>query len=141
MFPKMFSPLENAGNSLIILKNSERHHSISKSHHSSTYSRFKGIFVHSDDIFSGKCLHKNCSTLSYLSIATWITWFGHLWTKLSPNQENCPNLKSCDIWHLWIVADSWSLDESWQKGRWMTREAPWRLVKLLPSSNKSKTPF
>ena len=117
----MFSSLKNAENSLIILKNLERHHSISKSHHSSTCSRFKGIFVHSDDIFSGKCLHENCINLSYLSIATWITQFGHLWTKLSLKQENCSNLKSCDSWNLWHVDDSWMVHDSWQKGRWMTR--------------------
>ena len=128
---KNVSPLKNAGNALIILKNSERHHSISKGHNSSTCSRFKGIFVHSDDIFSGKFLHKICSTLSYLSIATWITQFGNLWTKLSPKQENCSNLKNCNSWNFgrWRlgkhgrlvtvskVDDSWSLDESWQKGR------------------------
>ena len=47
-------------------------------------------------------------------------------------------------WRLVILSkvdDSWSLDDSWQKGRWTTREAPWRLVNLLPSSNKPKTPF
>ena len=136
----MFS-LENARNALIILKNSKRHHSISKSHHSSTYSRFKGIFVHSDDIFLGKFLHEICSTLSYLSIQTWITQFGHLWTKLFPKQENFPNLKSCDIWHLWNVADSWSLDESSQKGRGTTREEARWLVKIHSSSNNSKTTF
>ena len=141
MFLQMFSPLENAGNALIILKNSERHHSISKSHHSSTCNRFKGIFVHSYDIFSGKCLHKICSTLSSLSISTWITQFGHLWKKLSPKQENYPNMKSCDIWHLLNVADSWNLDESSQKGRGTTREEAGWLVKIHSSSNKSKTPF
>ena len=112
----MFS-FKNAVHALIILKNSERHHSISKSHHSSTYSRFKGIFVHSDDIFSGKCLHENFSTLSYLSISTWITQFGHLWTKLSSKQKNCSNLKSYDSWNLWHV------DDSWQKARLTTRAA------------------
>ena len=119
----MFSPLENVGNALIILKNSERHHSISKSHHSSTYSRFKGIFVHPDDIFSGKFLQKICITLSYLSIATWITQFGHLWTKLSSKQENCSNLKSCDSWNLWHVDDSWMIHDSWQKARLTTHAA------------------
>ena len=146
----MFSFLENAGNALIILKNSERHHSISKSHHSSTYSRFKGIFVHPYDIFSGKCLHEIYSTLSYLSIATWITQFGHLWTKLSSKQEKCSNLKICDSWNLWHVDDSWMVHDSWQKVRLMTRAAltshdireGGRLVNTLTTREHSKlSPF
>ena len=160
----MFSSLKNAENSLIILKNLERHHSISKSHHSSTCSRFKGIFVHSDDIFSRKFLHEICSNLRYLSIATWITQFGPLWTKLSSKQENCSNLKSCnsslsrlvkavtsrDRKNPWHVDDSWMVHDSWQKGRWMTRA--WfttrdrrqgsRLVHTLTSREHSKlAPF
>ena len=116
---------------------------------------FRGIFIHLNDFISRKFLHQNYSSLSYLSIATWITQFRHLWTKLSSKQENCSNLKNCNSWNFgrwWLgkhgrlvivskVDDSWSLDESWQKGRWTTREAPWWLANLLPSSNKSKTPF
>ena len=119
----------------------ERHHLVLKVTIICKICNFKGIFVHLNDFISGKFLHKSFSTLSYLSIETLITQVGHLWTKLSLKQENCPNLKSCDIWHLWNVADSWSLDESSQKGRWMTREEARWLEKIHSSSNKSKTPF
>ena len=146
----MFSSLKNAGNALIILKNSERHHSISKSHHSSTCGRFKGIFVHSYDIFSRKCLHEICSTLSYLSISTWSTQFRYLWTKLSSKQENCSNLKICDSWNLWHVDDSWMVHDSWQKARLTTiaafmthdRREGGRLVNTLTTREHSKlSPF
>ena len=132
MFPKMFSPLENAGNALIILKNSERHHSISKSHHSSTCSRFKGIFVHPDDIFSEKFLHEICINLSYLSIATWITQFEYLWTKLSPKQENCSKQKNCNSSLSRLVKAVTSRD----------KKNPWQLVKTLTTCEHSKlAPF
>ena len=144
MFLKMFSPLENAGNTLIILKNSERHHSISKSHHSSTCSRFKGIFIHSDDIFSGKFLHKICSTLS--SIATWITQFGYLWTKLSPKQENCSKQKNCNSSLSRLVKAVTSHDRKnpwWLEKALTTREhsklAPFSLRSFNLHSSKSKT--
>ena len=150
MFTIVLSPLENTENALIILKNSERHHSISKGHHSSTCSRFKGIFVHSNDIFSGKFLHKSCITLSYISISTWITQFGHLWTKLFSKQNNCSNLKICDSWNLWHVDDSWMVHDLWEKARLTThkalksrdrREGGW-LVNILTTREHSKlSPF
>ena len=140
MSSKNVLPLKNAGNALIILKNSERHHSISKSHHSSTYIRFKGIFVH-QTTFSQESFFIKYSTLSYLSIATWITQFRYLWMKLSPKQENCSNLKNCNSWNFWRLMTREALTSRDRK------EDGW-LVKLLddswtldPSSNKSKTPF
>ena len=139
MFPKNVLFLKNAGNALIILKNSERHHSISKSYHSSTCSRFKGIFFHLYDILSGKFLHEICSTQQLESLNSDIC-----------GQSYPQNKKTAQIWkfvtleifgmlttrewfttrdrkqgwwlvQLWRVVTEGKVDDSW---------TPWRLVNI-----------
>ena len=139
MFSLWNSPLENAGKHLIIALDLEGHHSISKGHHSSICSRFKGIFVHPNDFFLRRFLHKSCSTLSYISKSTWITQFGYVQTKLWPKYNNCSKLKSCDSLK---KLQGWRLGTRW---RLVTEEygddscTRWRLVtdpSLLPLTPK-----
>ena len=117
----MFSLLKNAGNALIILKNSERHHSISKSHHSSTFSRFKDILFHPDDIVIGKFLHEICSTLS-----SFHSNLNHsIWTSVDeiiPKTRKLLKYEKLQLLKFWKVTTQQA---------WTTRDSKqgWRLVK------------